>query len=29
MVHEGLIDKNNIIPLSEYLPDNWKIYYYG
>lgn len=29
MVHEGYLKKEEIIPLSEYLPDNWKDFYYG
>jgi hypothetical protein len=29
LVHENKIDKKNLIPLSQFLPDNWKDFYYG
>jgi hypothetical protein len=29
MAHENKLDKNKIITLNEYLPENWKNFYYG
>jgi len=29
LVHENKIEKKDLIPLSKFLPDNWKDFYYG
>lgn len=28
-IHTGKISKDEIIPLDEYIPDNWRDFYYG